>query len=158
MHYEAWLLTVPSEITEDPLWNMQVYRKSLFLGDIAWHDAMKISKMGRWRQLSDQLYRAVGGISATISEGYSYRNMADELRYYRYALGSARESRDWYFKSRRMLGETVAQHRIKVVTDIIRQLMYLVSTHPKRNLREQSEDYTILPQDDTYFTDDAPLA
>jgi len=33
--HQEWLLTVPSEITADPLWHMEVYRIALFIGDIA---------------------------------------------------------------------------------------------------------------------------
>ena len=34
--FQEWLITeVPSEITADPLWHMEVYRIALFIGDIA---------------------------------------------------------------------------------------------------------------------------
>jgi four helix bundle protein len=50
--------------------------------------------------LSDQLYEAVGSVSANLAEGYSRGTGKDRARFYEYALGSARESRDWYFKAR----------------------------------------------------------
>ena len=159
MKYEEWLRTVPQEIMGDSLWNMQVYRQALFLGDLAWRDAIKISRMGRWRQLSDQLYRAVGSISANISEGYSYPESKDEFRFYRYALGSAREARDWYFKSRHVLEDKVTQHRLKVLEDILRQLIYLVTNRPRHSIKENQESYLMeIQSDNDVFSADIPFS
>ncbi len=41
---------------------------------------------------------------------------------YEYSLGSARESRDWYWKGRHILGEQVTLHRMEFLTQIIRLL------------------------------------
>jgi hypothetical protein len=71
MTYAEWLSEVPQEITADPLWNMEVYRLALFLGDVAWQDATKLATQLPTRALSDQLLRAAGSISANIAEGYS---------------------------------------------------------------------------------------
>jgi len=51
------------------------------------------------------LYRAVGSIKANIAEGYSHRSGKDQARFYEYSLGSARESRGWYYDARHILGE-----------------------------------------------------
>ena len=50
---------------------MIVYRKSLFLSDMAWNDCISLYKNRRTVSLADQLYRAVGSISANVAEGYS---------------------------------------------------------------------------------------
>jgi four helix bundle protein len=42
-------------------------------------------------------------VSANIGEGYSRRSGRDRARFYEYALGSAREARDWYYKARHVL-------------------------------------------------------
>jgi hypothetical protein len=70
MNFDDWLADVPDTIKQDPLWQTAVYRQSLFLGDLAWYDAGKLMQDRRAISVSDQLYRAVGGISATIAEGY----------------------------------------------------------------------------------------
>ena len=44
MKYAEWLGTVPSEITNDPIWKLEVYRLGLFVADIAWQDALALSK------------------------------------------------------------------------------------------------------------------
>jgi hypothetical protein len=40
--YEEWLVTLPAEITADPLWKLEVYRLALFAADLGWHDVTKL--------------------------------------------------------------------------------------------------------------------
>ena len=77
MRYEDWLASVPAEITNDPLWNMKVYRLAVFAGDLAWRDVSRLVKDKRTIGLSDQLYRAVGSIGANVAEGYSRQSGKD---------------------------------------------------------------------------------
>lgn len=106
MTFASWKEQVPDSIQNDPLWGMRVYRISLFASDVAWRDAGTLQEENRTESLADQLYRAVGSIGANISEGYSRGTGKDRARFYEYALGSARESKDWYFKGRFVLGDT----------------------------------------------------
>jgi four helix bundle protein len=126
MTYETWMTTVPREITDDLLWKMEVYRLSLFITDLGWHDVTKLAGDKRMVDLAGQLYRALGSIEANISEGYSRGGGRDRARFYEYALGSARESRGWYYKGRHVLRETVAEHRIRLLTHIIRLLLKII--------------------------------
>ena len=116
MNYEEWLKSVPMEITGDPLWTVEAYRLALFTAELGWHDVTKLMKDKRTMELSDQLYRALGSIGANISEGYSRGGGRDRAHFYEYALGSARESRGWYCNGRHVLGETVAEHRIHLLS------------------------------------------
>ncbi len=100
MNYEDWLKNAPKDITKDVLWSVTAYRYALFLSDLCWFDVTKLMRDKRTLDLSDQLYRAVGSISANIAEGYSRSTGKDRARFYEYALGSSRESRDWYYKAR----------------------------------------------------------
>jgi len=86
----------------------------------------KLMKDRRTIGLSDQLYRATGSIGANISEGYSRSTGKDRARLYEYALGSARESRDWYFKGRFILGERVVEYRLTLLEEIIKLLITMV--------------------------------
>lgn len=130
MTYEEWEAAVPEAIRQDPLWKMVAYRKALFLGDIAWPDVTRLAGDRRTVSLADQLYRAVGSIDANIAEGYSKSSRKDRVRFYEYALGSARESRGWYHKGRHVLGEKVAGHRIDLLAELIRLLLAMIS-HPR---------------------------
>jgi len=136
--FQQWLITeVPSEITADPLWHMEVYRIALFIGDIAWSDVSKLSQDPRMLKLSDQLYAAAGSISANIAEGYSKASKKDQARFYEYSLGSARESRDWYFKSRHVLGNEVALHRMRLLVSVIRTLLKLVPKFRAKKIEKE---------------------
>lgn len=120
MQYQEWEQSVPEAITADSLWKMRAYRLALFVADIGWHDITKLAKDNRTFRLSGQLYEALGSIGANLAEGYSRGTGKDRARFYEYSLGSARESRDWYFKGRHILGENVTQHRIQLLSEIIR--------------------------------------
>ena len=97
----------------------------------------------RTRSLSDQLCQALGSTSANIAEGYSRGTGKDRARFYEYALGSARESRDWYYKARHVLGDTVVQHRLDLLTQIIRLLLTMVPQQRGRAMREEAVSYHV---------------
>ena len=138
MNYEEWVKSVPKEITSDSLWKMEAYRLGLFIADLGWYvrklssllrklPVTKLMRDKRTVSLSDQLYRALGSISSNLAEGYSRGTGKDRARFYEYSLGSARESRDWYYKGRHVLGENVTNHRLCILKQIIRLLMTMAS-------------------------------
>jgi four helix bundle protein len=141
MNYEEWLASVPQEISGDSLWKMEAYRLALFTSDIGWYDVTKLMRDRRTLALSDQLYRALGSISANLAEGYSRGTGKDRARFYEYSLGSARESRDWYFKARYVLGEEVTAHRLGLLSQVLRLLLTMVPDQRGRILREASAAY-----------------
>lgn len=141
MRYEEWEGSVPETIKTDSVWEVKAYRLALFLGELGWHDVTKLIRDRRTLALSDQLYRAVGSISTNIAEGYSRGTGKDRARFYEYALGSARESRDWYYKGRYILGEEVVQHRLGFLEEIIRLLLTMIPQQRGRTLREDGPTY-----------------
>ena len=151
MTFKEWMESVPREFREDPLWRMEVYRLSLFAADLAWPDVTKLIQDKRTIGLADQLYRAVGSASANIAEGYGRQSGKDQARYYEYALGSAREARNWYYQSRHVLTDTVALHRIRLLTQIIRLLLTIIPSERGYKLQEEPVEYEwndeVLPAD-----------
>lgn len=143
MDYDEWKLTVPEEIRGDSLWRMEAYRLSLFLVDIGWQDVTKLIKDRRTRGLADQLYRSLGSICANIAEGYSRGSSKDRARFYEYALGSARETRGWYFQGKHILGKSLTSHRLQLLTQVIRLLLTMVPQQRGRVLYENASDYDI---------------
>lgn len=141
MTFESWKEEVPSDIRDDPLWGMRVYQLSLFASDVSWRDAGMLREEDRTRSLADQLYRAVGSVGANIAEGYSRGSSKDRARFYEYALGSARESRDWYYKGRFVLGTEVTNHRLNFMTEIIRLLLSIVPQQRGGTIREPDSAY-----------------
>lgn len=139
--YEEWEHSVSAEIINDSLWKMEAYRLGLFAADVGWHDATKLIRDKRTLELSDQLYRALGSISANLAEGYSRGTGRDRARFYEYALGSARESRDWYYKGRHILGPAVTTHRLSLLAQIIRLLLTMVPQQRQEILHETRYTY-----------------
>ena len=144
MTYEDWMKTVPREITDDPLWRMEVYRLSLFAEDLAWPDTSRLIQDKRTVSLADQLFRAAGSVGANIAEGYSRQSGKDQARYYEYSLGSAREARNWYWPARHVLAEPVALHRIRLLTHIIRLLLKIIPSERGYHLHEDAPEYNMV--------------
>jgi four helix bundle protein len=146
MKYQDWLNDVPKEITNDRLWQSEVYRISLFLGDLAWHDSRKLTQDKSMISLADQLYRATGSISANISEGFIRMSGKDQARFYEYSLGSAREARDWYFKSRYILGLDVIKHRLGLLAQIIQLPLKMIPKYRNKKISESRVIYEPKPE------------
>ena len=140
--FASWKREVPDDIRDDPLWKVEVYRLSLFASDVCWRDAGTLREIHRTRSVADQLYRSVGSISANVAEGFSRGTGKDRARFYEYALGSARESRDWYFKGRFVLGKDVVAHRHDLITQIIRLLLVMVPEQRGGEIREPEFPYS----------------
>lgn len=156
MNYDDWQRAVPVEITGDPLWKIEAYRLALFLAELVWHDVTKLMQDRRTLGLSDQLYRAVGSISANISEGYSRSGGRDRARFYEYALGSARESRGWFYKGRHVLGEKVAEHRTRLATQVIRLLLTMIPDQRSVSLHEDTVPYVCSPDTAAVTSEELP--
>jgi four helix bundle protein len=133
VRYTDWEAAVPPMLREDALWRRQDYRLALYAADLGWDDVRRLADERASTAMADQLSRALGSISANIAEGYGRSSGADRARFYEYALGSARESRDWYHKARHesrdwyhkarhVLGPALVRHRLKVLTSITRLL------------------------------------
>src|SRR2546430_2230681 len=135
MTYDQWEAEVSNAIRGDTLWRLEVYRLALFLADLAWHDTAKLLKHRLARTFADQLLRSTGNISSTVGEGYSRGSSKVRCQYYEYALGSSRESRDWYFKARRALTPKVFDHRMQLCTRIIRSLLAMLGSERRSNRR-----------------------
>ncbi len=142
MNFEQWQESVVETIKSDPLWKMTAYRLSLFLFAISWHDVSQLAKDNRTTGVANQLYRAIGSISANIAEGYSRSTGKDRAHFYEYALGSAREARVWYSGAEPILGEEVIHHRLDILTQIIRLLTSVIPFQRNSGtIREESETY-----------------
>jgi four helix bundle protein len=149
MTYRTWESDVPSAITADPVWKQKAYRLALFASDVGWPDVTKLLGDRRTMALSDQLYRSIGSISANICEGYSRSSGLDRVRFYEYALGSSREARDWYHKSRHVLRAEVVAHRLDLHAQIIRLLLAAIPLERKRMIRESPNEYAARPPSET---------
>jgi len=143
MSFEEWEKSAPETFKADTLWKVKSYRLALYLSDLCWQDATALLKDKRTVSLADQVYRAVGSVSANLSEGYSRSTGKDRALFYQYALGSARESRDWYYKARFILGDNIFQHRAQIITEILRLLLTMIPQQRGYVIREDSDPYEV---------------
>jgi four helix bundle protein len=123
VEYDEWERIVPVSLRKDRLWTNEAYRLSLYAAELGWTDITVLARDRRMRGLVDQLHRSVASVSANFAEGYSRSTGLDRARFYEYALGSARESRDWYFKTRHVLGQATVEARLELLTQVIRLLI-----------------------------------
>ncbi|MEF8815702.1 MAG: four helix bundle protein [Salinibacter sp.] len=158
MNFSDWQDQVPPSIREDTLWDVEAYRLGLFASDVCWQDTRTLHEESQMYSLADQLYRAVGSISSNIAEGYSRGTGKDRARFYEYALGSARESRDWYYKSRFVIGEDVVAHRLDFMTQIIRLLLVMVPDQRGGEIREPDPQYRASGYSEKELPEEIPLA
>ena len=89
--------------------------------------AALLAKRREYTNLADQLGRATGSVSSNIAEGFSRFGPRDRAKFFEYALGSARESRDWYHKSRDALGEPATEARLDLLGHVTRILTTLIA-------------------------------
>jgi four helix bundle protein len=128
MKFEEWLAKVPDDLKGDPIWKMEVYRKALLLFDLFWEDGERLQQDVRGREIVKQLTRSTGSISANIDEGFGRGiERGEYVQFLRYALGSARETRSWYYKARLLLDPDVLEHRMKLCNEIIALLVTTIN-------------------------------
>lgn len=147
MNYTQWLVDVPPEITKDPIWKLEVYRLGLFAGGIGLQDALFLMKKPLMLSVADQLHRATDSISVNLTEGYSRSKGPDRARFIEASLGSARESREWYYKSRHVFKPEVLKHRMELTTRIISMLTPMIPHQRKYALREDQAEYNVNSSD-----------
>lgn len=121
--YKVWLENVPDSLTTDSLWGFETYRKALFLSDLAWIDCGGLSKDPRGKAIIWHLLDSAGSIAANIEEGYGRGFGKDYARFLRISLGSAREARGWYYRSRELFDPQVLNHRMGLLDEIISGLV-----------------------------------
>ena len=121
-----WEATVHESLKSDPLWGSEVYRRSLYVADASWPHLTILSRDIRTRDLCGQLAASLRSISENITEGFGRPRGPDRSRFYWYALGSARESRGWYYLARHSLPADEFDAQMRALTSIIRLLVVAI--------------------------------
>jgi len=134
MNFEEWKDGVPERIKAEPEWRFYAYPKALFLYDLVWEDCGKLMRDLRGKAVAQQIVRSAGSISANIEEGYG-RGIGTKsyLYFLRVAIGSARETKGWYFRARHLLSADVLEHRLALLDEIISLLATEMTRHQKRH-------------------------
>lgn len=126
MDMQTWEAQVPEHLKHDAIWRRQDYRLARYLADTAWPDAAELDRHRVTRDIGAQLYKAIGDIPSHLAEGYSRGSVQDRVRFYEYALGSAREAREWYARGVHILGVERVRERSEYLTSILRLLLTVI--------------------------------
>lgn len=139
--YQEWTETVPAYLKNDPIWKLDVYKFALFVDDLGQYDLLLL-KNAHIYDIADQLKRSLNSISANLTEGFSRSTGPAKAKFLEYSLGSARESREWYYKSRQVLKPNVINHRTEYLTRIIAMLTAMIPNQRNHSIREEQTAYT----------------
>ncbi len=132
MTYEEWEAQVHPGIKREPVWSFVGYRKALFLCELAWDDCGKMAGDRRGRAIAEQLIRSCGSICANIEEGNGRGFGRERNWFFRVALGSARESKGWYWRARHLLGSAVLDQRLALSDEVIALLVTELANQQNR--------------------------
>lgn len=135
MTFEEWEAGVDEGVRRDRLWRMRAYRLALYLAEVGAADARELTAELLTRNIAGQLFRALGSIRANLGEGYSRSAGRDRARFFEYALGSARESREWYAHAGLVLGRERLRERIELLEEIVRLLLAIIPRERERTIR-----------------------
>ena len=134
LKFEDWEKSIPAYIKKDPLWESLYYRAALYLYDLVWDDCDILEKHPKARHNVGQLIRSSGSISANMEEAAGRGvGTPDYVRILKISLGEIRETRGWYYRSRKALPPDLLEHRFKVVDHVKALVVKTLNSH-KGNL------------------------
>lgn len=117
--YEAWESAVHPRIKAESIWRFFGYRKALYAFDLAWHDCNILRSDLRGKAIAQQMIRSIGSISANIEEGHARGYDKQRNWFFRVSLGSARETKGWYWRAHHLLSQDTIDTRLSLLDEII---------------------------------------
>ena len=121
--FDEWLRTVHPRVQGEPIWQSLPYRKALYLYDCVWRDCDALRADVRGKAIVGQLIRCAGSISANLEEGHGRGYGKQRDWFWTIAIGSARESKGWYWRAHHLLSPNVLDDRLALVDEIIALLV-----------------------------------
>jgi four helix bundle protein len=114
---------VHERVREEPIWQFMGYRKALFFYELVWQDCEKLMRDRRGRAIAEQLVRSAGSVSANVEEGHGRGYGKQRNWFFTVSIGSARESKGWYWRARRLISSEVLDHRLALADEVIALLV-----------------------------------
>ena len=115
-----------SEPSRDPLARTRVYQLARELVPDCWKDAKALRAEPLTENISGQLYHSVCSIAANIGEAYSRSSGRERAHKFEYALGSVRESMEWYRSVEPVIGQSTVNQRLEVLEEMRRMLLAII--------------------------------
>ena len=128
-------IPVSQDTARDPLARMRAYQLAVELRGESWPDIDELRHQPAMLKTAEQLYAAIGSISARLAEGYSRSSGRDRARIFEYALGSTRESMEWYQSGSPVLGKEITIARLDKLEEIRRLLLATIPRERERLIR-----------------------
>ncbi|MBN1976835.1 MAG: four helix bundle protein [Anaerolineae bacterium] len=123
MTYEEWEEDVHERVRAEPIWQFLGYRKALFFYELVWQDSEKLVSDRRGRAIAEQLVRSAGSVSANVEEGHGRGYGKQRNWFFTVSIGSARESKGWYWRARHLVSSEVLDHRLALADEVIALLV-----------------------------------
>jgi len=103
------------------------YKRAFVLSNYVWDIILSWDYFSR-DTVGKQFARSIDSISANIAEGYGRFHKKDKIKFYRYAMGSLRESIDWNEKARirKLISNTQYQHIHDEFKELPKEINYLI--------------------------------
>jgi four helix bundle protein len=103
------------------------YKRAFILSNYIWNIIISWDYFAK-DTVGKQFARSIDSISANIAEGYGRYHKKDKIKFYRYAMGSLRESIDWNEKSliRGLISKEQYQFIHKEFSELPKEINYLV--------------------------------
>ncbi len=121
--FEAWIETVHDGVKKEPIWQSLAYRKALFFHECVWHDFDILRRDIRGKAIMEQLIRSAGSISANLEEGHGRGYGKQRNWFFKVAIGSARESKGWYWRAHPLFSKEVLDARLALIDEVIALLV-----------------------------------
>lgn len=121
---------------KDPLDNYPFYVKACALYEAMLDDTEILGADYRGREIARQLVRSAGSIAANIEEGYGRGTPKEFIYFLTVACGSARETKGWYTRATRFLGERTLTERSAQTDQIIALLVSTIRTLKRKGRSE----------------------
>lgn len=112
--------------------DFSAYKKSNQIWDLTWNDIEIMKNDFRGKEISKQLIRSVGSISANIEEGYGRGSNKEYPYFLKISRGSATESKGWFERSKFLLDGNTINDRVKLLEEIIAILTKTIITLEKK--------------------------
>ncbi|HQE92818.1 MAG TPA: four helix bundle protein [Anaerolineae bacterium] len=132
MEYAEWEKNVHARIKKESIWQFFGYRKALFAYELVWQDCDILNLDMRGKAVAQQLIRSAGSMSANLEEGHGRGYGKQRDWFLKVAIGSARESKGWYWRAEHLLPKDILEQRLALLDEV---LALLVTELQRQQLR-----------------------
>ena len=122
------------------MWKVRVYQIGTCVARLAGQDAAALERYPRFAETVSQLVRSAGSVPATVAEGYSRQSRRERIKYYEYALGSAREATTWYSNAADTLPPEMVEDRLTLLARACQLLLKMIQNERKGKGRDFPKD------------------